>query len=255
MRDSSIVPLFLFLLLNFFSVSGCWANDDGSVSSYIDKSPLRMVSGSGFKIALFADLHYGENAWTDWGPAQDVKSDRVMSTVLDSEKPDFVVYLGDVITANNIAIQNASLYWDTAVSPTRKRGIPWASVFGNHDDAYFEWPSEWFSATGIPEVNCPPPCISYSAGYEPCTFRGTTRVELMKAEITNNKLSCSINGPKELSPGVSNYVSHVLSSDGTKPALLMYFFDSGGGSYPEVISYAQALWFKKQSELLNPNAK
>lgn len=79
MRDSSVVPLFLFLLLNFFSVSGCRANDD--------KSPLRMVCGSGFKIALFADLHYGENAWTDWGPAQDVKSDYVMSTVLDSEKP------------------------------------------------------------------------------------------------------------------------------------------------------------------------
>jgi hypothetical protein len=46
-----------------------------------------MVSRSGFKIALFADLHYGENAWTDWGPAQDVNSDHVMSTVLDSENP------------------------------------------------------------------------------------------------------------------------------------------------------------------------
>lgn len=77
----------------------------------------------------------------------------------------------------------------------------------------------------------------------------------MKAEIANNKLSFSIDGPKELWPGVSNYVLPVLSSDGTKLALLMYFFDSGGGSYPEVVSYAQAQWFKKQSELLNPNAK
>lgn len=73
-----------------------------------------------------------------------------------------MVYLGDVITANNIVIQNASLYWDKAVSPTRKRSIPWASVFGNHDDAYFEWPSEWFSASGIPQVNCPPSSVSYS---------------------------------------------------------------------------------------------
>jgi hypothetical protein len=94
-----------------------------------------------------------------------------------------------------------------------------------------------------------------AADYEPCTFRGTTRVELMKAEITNNKLSYSINGHSELWPGVSNYVLQVLSSDGTKPALLMYFFDSGGGSYPEVISYAQAQWFKQQSQLLNPNLK
>lgn len=40
-----------------------------------------------FRVALFADLHYGENAWTDWGPLQDVKSDRVISNVLDAEAP------------------------------------------------------------------------------------------------------------------------------------------------------------------------
>ncbi|KAJ1692183.1 hypothetical protein LUZ63_008881 [Rhynchospora breviuscula] len=246
MRDISVLLSLLFLLLTLLSVSGCRVRDD--------KSPLRMVSGSAFKIALFADLHYGENAWTDWGPAQDLNSDAAISTLLHSEKPDFVVYLGDVITANNIAIQNATFHWDKAISRTRKRGIPWASVFGNHDDMYFEWPSEWFSATGIPQVNCPLSTISYS-GSEPCTFRGTTRVELMKTEIANNNLSYSINGPKELWPGVSNYVLELLSSDGTKPALLMYFLDSGGGTYPEIISYAQAQWFKKQSQLINPNSK
>lgn len=68
---------------------------------------------------------------------------------------DFVIYLGDVITANNIMIENASLYWDEALSPTRKRGIPWSTIFGNHDDAPFEWPLEWFSETGIPQLRCP----------------------------------------------------------------------------------------------------
>jgi hypothetical protein len=38
-------------------------------------------------VALFADLHYGEDAWTDWGPAQDAASDRVMAAVLDVENP------------------------------------------------------------------------------------------------------------------------------------------------------------------------
>lgn len=68
---------------------------------------------------------------------------------------DFVVYLGDVVTANNVATANASLYWEKAISPTKARGIPFSTVFGNHDDAYFEWPIEWFSATGIPEIQCP----------------------------------------------------------------------------------------------------
>lgn len=68
---------------------------------------------------------------------------------------DFVIYLGDVITANNIPIANASLYWDKALSPTKDRHIPWATVFGNHDDAHFVWPQEWFSDSGIPPLNCP----------------------------------------------------------------------------------------------------
>ena len=78
---------------------------------------------------------------------------------------DFVVYLGDVITANNIGVANASLYWDQAISPARSRGIPWATVFGNHDDAAFEWPMEWFSPPGIPQLRCPVTNSSCQGGY------------------------------------------------------------------------------------------
>ncbi|KAL0555018.1 hypothetical protein IC582_008949 [Cucumis melo] len=118
-------------------------------------SILRFRSGSpSFNIALFADLHFGEDAWTDWGPLQDANSSRLISTVLSYENPDLVVYLGDVITANNIPISNASLYWDQAISPTKAKGIPWATVFGNHDDAPFSWPIDWFSSIGIPPRRC-----------------------------------------------------------------------------------------------------
>ncbi|KAK4837652.1 hypothetical protein QYF36_007295 [Acer negundo] len=220
------------------------------------ENDLRIRPGCGiFKIALFADLHFGENAWTDWGPRQDVNSVNVMSTVLDHETPDFVVYLGDVITANNIAIANASLYWDQAISPTRARGIPWASVFGNHDDAPFQWPLEWFSAPGIPQLHCPSSNVSY-AGEEECEFRGTRRVELMKKEIDFNMLSHSKNGPKHLWPSISNYVLQVSSSKDPQMAVLyMYFLDSGGGSYPEVISSAQAEWFQRRSQEINPDSR
>ena len=73
-----------------------------------------------------------------------------------------MIYLGDVITANNIPIENASLYWDQAISPTREKGIPWSTVFGNHDDAPFEWPMEWFSSSGIPQLRCPSTNVSCS---------------------------------------------------------------------------------------------
>ncbi|CAB4316929.1 unnamed protein product [Prunus armeniaca] len=211
--------------------------------------------GATFKIALFADLHFGEAESTDWGPLQDVNSTRVMSSVLDDENPDFVIYLGDVITANNVAIRNASLYWDQAVSPTRAKGIPWASVFGNHDDAAFEWPIEWFSPPGIPKIHCPVANSSCS-GEEDCSFKGTQRLELMKNEIELNALSYSQFGPKELWPSVSNYVLQVFSSENPKsPVAFLYFLDSGGGSYPEVISSAQAEWFRKKALEINPDSR
>uniref|UniRef100_A0A0E0CCU7 Calcineurin-like phosphoesterase domain-containing protein n=1 Tax=Oryza meridionalis TaxID=40149 RepID=A0A0E0CCU7_9ORYZ len=222
-----------------------------TTASSSSRRPLRFASGGGFKVALFADLHYGENAWTDWGPRQDAGSDRVMAAVLDAEKPDFVVYLGDLVTANNLGIPNASLYWDRAISPTRGRGIPWATVFGNHDDMPFEWPPEWFSPAGVPPLHCPPPSMSDSD----CSFRGTPRLELMTSEVIRNGLSYSSNGPKDLWPAVSNYVLQVLSQKRDDPALLMYFLDSGGGSYPEVISSAQVQWFHSQSQFLNPNGR
>lgn len=217
---------------------------------------LRVREGAPFKIALFADLHFGENAWTDWGPQQDVNSIKVMSSVLDDESPDFVIYLGDVITANNIPIANASLYWDKAISPTRARGIPWASIFGNHDDAPFEWPMEWFSSPGIPPIHCPAPNASSCSGESYCSFRGTQRIELMKKEIEHNLLTLSKNGPKDLWPSISNYVLQLSSSDDPEsPVLFMYFLDSGGGSYPEVISNAQAEWFQHVSEEINPDSR
>ncbi|XP_050123149.1 probable inactive purple acid phosphatase 16 isoform X3 [Malus sylvestris] len=132
-----------------------------------------------FKIALFADLHFGEAESTEWGPLQDVNSTRVMSSVLDHETP----------------------------------------------------------------------------GKEDCSFQGTQRLELMKNEIELNTLSHSRYGPKGLWPSVSNYVLQVLSSEDPKSAVaFLYFLDSGGGSYPEVISGAQAEWFRQKALEINPDS-
>ncbi len=54
------------------------------------KPLLRLDPNSEFHIAIFSDLHYGEEE-NGWGIDQDAGSTRVMSKVLESEKPDFVV--------------------------------------------------------------------------------------------------------------------------------------------------------------------
>lgn len=213
-------------------------------------------ANSTFRIAVFADLHYGENAWTDWGPLQDQKSDRVMANVLNMENPDFVVYLGDVITANNLPMPNASKYWEQAISPTMSKSIPWASLFGNHDDMAFEWPEEWFGNLGVPSIQCP--ISQLTTGSEQmadCYFQRTTRAELIQLDLQHG-LSHSSYGPKCLWPSISNYVLEITSYKHPElPAAFLYFLDSGGGSYPEVISASQARWFQQTSAQRNPGAR
>lgn len=80
-------------------------------------------------------------------------------------------------------------------------------------------------------------------------------MELIQEELkASNALSFSTIGPKELWPSVTNYVIPLESYDGSKRVVaLLYFLDSGGGSYPEVISNAQVEWFKTKSNTLNPD--
>ena len=54
-----------------------------------------------FKIVVFSDLHFGERQETDWGPEQDVKSTKLMNEILDAEKPNFVAFLGDMVTGQS----------------------------------------------------------------------------------------------------------------------------------------------------------
>lgn len=80
----------------------------------------------------------------------------------------------------------------------------------------------------------------------------------MKKEIENSKLSQSRNGPKNLWPSVSNYYIQITPSsqqDLEPPPVIMnmYFLDSGGGSYPQVISSAQVEWLRQTTQHLNPH--
>lgn len=93
-------------------------------------------------------------------------------------------------------------------------------------------------------------------GEEACSFKGTTRLELLKDEIEKNNLSYSENGPMDLWPSVSNYVLQVTSAENPKSIVaFLYFLDSGGGSYPEVISNAQVRWFQQKSQEINPGSR
>lgn len=55
-----------------------------------------------------------------------------MSRVLDEERPDLVVFTGDVIGGHGARSSKAA--WGMAAAPLIERGLPWCAVFGNHGD-------------------------------------------------------------------------------------------------------------------------
>jgi len=89
---------------------------------------------STFKVLQLADLHLGEFFGSAQGALQDSETLKAVTSVLDEEKPDLVVFSGDQLTGEGLpkdADRNSLL--DKLEEPLKKRNIPWATIFGNHD--------------------------------------------------------------------------------------------------------------------------
>lgn len=84
---------------------------------------LKFNANHKFKIVQFTDIH-----WKYGNPASDEAGER-MAEVLDAEKPDLVVFTGDLIFA-----KPAREGLNKALEATISRGIPFAVTWGNHDD-------------------------------------------------------------------------------------------------------------------------
>ncbi|KAJ7491353.1 Metallo-dependent phosphatase-like protein [Mycena galericulata] len=87
-----------------------------------------------FKVVSFSDMHFGEGENVVWGPQQDANTSIVHATILDNEKPSYVVFNGDLITGENVYASNATKYLDQMFAPTVARTIPFSSTHGNHDN-------------------------------------------------------------------------------------------------------------------------
>ncbi|KAJ7635246.1 Metallo-dependent phosphatase-like protein [Roridomyces roridus] len=98
------------------------------------KNKLTFDARGNFKVVSFSDMHFGEGEEVDWGPQQDVNTSRVHSIVLDNEKPNYVVFNGDLITGENVFADNATKYLDQMYAPTVARNVPFSSTHGNHDN-------------------------------------------------------------------------------------------------------------------------
>ncbi|KAI0917949.1 hypothetical protein AcV5_002750 [Taiwanofungus camphoratus] len=196
--------------------------------------PLHFTHDGRFKIMQIADLHFSVSSGVcrDTPLAPCTGSDNLTSTLLsrmlDAEQPDLVVFSGDQLNGQGTAWDARSVLAKFARSVT-ERGIPWAAVFGNHDDE-----------------------------------DGDTRESQIKY-MQGLPYSLVQAGPKDIH-GVGNYLLKVMSADSSKTHLLtLYFLDSGSYSKGflnwfglfvpteyDWIHQDQIDWFLQESSSIDP---
>ncbi|MDR3233017.1 MAG: metallophosphoesterase family protein [Planctomycetaceae bacterium] len=147
---------------------------------YAQEKPVLKFSPAGtLRIVQIADPHYD--------PKRENKeaTDRLnlLNQVFDTEKPDFAIYTGDVVNGDTLAD------WDAVIAPCIERKIPWALVFGNHDDEH-----------------------------------GHTNEQIL--EYLQKKPYClAERGPKDIG-GVGNYVLEVRKDCESQIGFVLYCFDN-----------------------------
>ncbi|MDR2413811.1 MAG: metallophosphoesterase family protein [Odoribacteraceae bacterium] len=155
------------------------------------------------KIVQFTDIHYVV------GNPESRRAIELIEEVLAAEKPDLVALTGDIVFSRP-CLEG----WDAVLNAIEKFKIPWAAVFGNHDDEFDK-----------------------------------SRDETM-AYISGREYSMTSAGPAGMK-GTGNYIIEV--SDGTAPRFLLYFMDSNAYSTLDGIEgYGwfgsdQVAWYRERS--------
>ncbi|KAF8556455.1 Metallo-dependent phosphatase [Imleria badia] len=196
--------------------------------------PLHFSKQGRFRILQVADLHFSvsrgvcRDTVLDPCVASDNLTNSLLGHVLDLEKPDLVVFTGDQLNGQGTSWDPKSVLAKFAAEVTDRK-IPWAAVFGNHDEENGDVKAE--------------------------------QIRMMQAL----PYSLVERGPKDVH-GVGNYVLKVRSADSSMTHLLtLYFLDSGAYSkgYLDWFGYFfpteydwihtdQIGWFLQQSGSIEP---
>lgn len=192
MRKNFFIIVFISIPLLFVNsqIKGLTYNNDGK-----------------FKILQITDTHYIQG-----NPKSDVVID-LLNEVIENEKPDLLVFTGDMVWKNT----ETRKALDELFEPVIAKKIPWAYVFGNHDDE-----------------------------------ADMTREEIMNY-VKKKPYCLATQGPKGVT-GVGNYTLEIQSSTNKKPQTILYCMDSNAYSKLEGIkgygwlAFDQIEWYQKVSK-------
>ncbi len=166
-----VCVLLVCLMMSF----GC------SVFAFADDTALQFDENGQFEIMIFADSQDDENL--------EETTAQLMKEALAKYEPDLVVYLGDNTVADGYDNQYTAI--EEILAPTIEAGVPFALVFGNHDQE-----------------------------------QGVEKEDLLAMyQAIGGELCLTYDTPDLYGCGNSNLT--ILSSDGTETAFNLWFFDSG----------------------------
>lgn len=182
--------------------------------------PLFVKKDGKFKVIQIGDLHLGigKGECSDEFPKHescdaDPKTIKFIENVLDIESPNLVVFTGDQIMGDR-SVQDSESSLLKALAPVIERKIPWALVWGNHDDE-----------------------------------GSLTRWQLseLTMHLPYSLFRISPKDTKDNSFGVGNYVHQVTDSSQQKALITLYFLDSHkysrtGKIYPGYDWIKEAQW-------------
>lgn len=173
-------------------------------------APLHFQADGTFTIVQFSDIHFKN------GEPADLRTTALMEAVLDAEEPDLVVLTGDVIDGSHCREPASS--WREAVTPIVERQLPWAAVFGNHDDG-----------------------------------GALNRNDLMAVQQAI-PFCLSAPGPDHVS-GVGNYVLSIRGANTNQPAAILYLLDSNSYAETSLDGYGwirrdQIAWYLQTAKAL-----
>ncbi|KAK7398301.1 Phosphatase dcr2 [Neonectria punicea] len=197
------------------------------------KKPMPRIRENGrFKILQIGDLHLSTgvgkcreavpDSYNGGTCEADPRTLDFVNRILDDEKPDFVVLSGDQVNGDTAPDAPTAIYKWAALLVERK--IPYAAIFGNHDD------------------------------------EKTMSREAQMALMESLPYSLSAAGPADID-GVGNYYVEILArGKSDHSALTIYFFDTHAYSsderkYPgyDWVKPNQIEWFKKTATGLKAN--
>jgi predicted MPP superfamily phosphohydrolase len=168
------------------------ANDENEISELLKlKQKLRVDKNGNFRVAVFSDVHF-------YSAEELAASDSLVyiNEIIDKENPNLVLFSGDIWWGLNTE-KMVRDYVAVLVKHIEEKKIPWAHVYGNHDDE-----------------------INYGGYY-------TSIPKSDQQKICEEFEYCVSKWGDPSLTGVGNYVLPVLSYDETKIAYNIWALDSG----------------------------